>query len=197
MLGGVFCGNLETRRLPLNCLDIIHITINDSGIILNHSKLELEGLSRLYISGCASVISDKRMMCYGGYINTDAVVSKESRYPEISSTLTEIDLCNNKAKQYTYDSIFSTAGCSLSSAGNDVYIVLGGTSKCINVISDKVFHADPCDLEGSCTILKSAVTPIDWILCDKCEKWYHTFCLQIKSIPKGRFFCVNCKKTRK
>ena len=72
-----------------------------------------------YISSCASVLSDKRIMYYGGYINTDVVVSKESRCPEISSTLTEIDLSNNKAKHFICDSIFSTAGCSFSSAGND------------------------------------------------------------------------------
>ena len=95
-----------------------------------------------YISDCASVISDKRIMYYGGYINTDAVVSKESRYPEISSTLTEIDLSNNKAKHFLYVTVFLPLQAAVSLQLEMICSWFKEVSKCINAISDKVFHAD-------------------------------------------------------
>ncbi|KAK4846723.1 hypothetical protein QYF36_021284 [Acer negundo] len=47
-----------------------------------------------------------------------------------------------------------------------------------------------------CEKCQSGDLPEDLILCDKCDKGYHLFCLRplLVSVPKGSWFCPSCSK---
>lgn len=40
---------------------------------------------------------------------------------------------------------------------------------------------------------------VTYVLCEKCSKWYHIECYNIKQeeIEELTFFCIDCEKTRK
>ena len=33
---------------------------------------------------------------------------------------------------------------------------------------------------------------IEWIECDECGGWWHTFCLCVKKVPNKTFICKKC-----
>ena len=55
-------------------------------------------------------------------------------------------------------------------------------------------HDDVC-----CKVCGSGNSPADLLLCDKCDKGYHLFCLRpiLPSVPKGSWFCPSCSKHKK
>ena len=46
-----------------------------------------------------------------------------------------------------------------------------------------------------CKICRKKADPDQMLLCDSCDKGYHMYCLKpkLKSIPKGQWFCPDCK----
>ena len=48
-----------------------------------------------------------------------------------------------------------------------------------------------------CRICRSTDDPDTMLLCDGCDQEYHMQCLQppLRAIPKGKWFCPNCRKT--
>lgn len=46
-----------------------------------------------------------------------------------------------------------------------------------------------------CKICRKKADPDQMLLCDSCDKGYHMYCLKpkLKSIPKGEWFCPDCK----
>ena len=50
------------------------------------------------------------------------------------------------------------------------------------------------DKEG-CRICKATDDPETMLLCDGCDLEYHCRCVGLRSIPKGKWFCPNCRKT--
>uniref|UniRef100_A0A1J3DQD0 [histone H3]-lysine(27) N-methyltransferase n=1 Tax=Noccaea caerulescens TaxID=107243 RepID=A0A1J3DQD0_NOCCA len=52
------------------------------------------------------------------------------------------------------------------------------------------------DLEMVCEECSSGKQPAKLLLCDKCDKGFHLFCLRpiLVSVPKGSWFCPSCSK---
>ncbi|XP_062120055.1 histone-lysine N-methyltransferase ATXR6 [Humulus lupulus] len=50
------------------------------------------------------------------------------------------------------------------------------------------------DDDVSCVVCGSGDSPADLLLCDKCDKGFHLFCLRpiLPSVPKGSWFCPTC-----
>jgi hypothetical protein len=58
-------------------------------------------------------------------------------------------------------------------------------------------HAD--DYSGVyCEECGSGESPGELLLCDKCDKGFHLFCLRpiLVSVPKGSWFCPSCSKQK-
>ncbi|KAL5567730.1 hypothetical protein UlMin_024305 [Ulmus minor] len=55
-----------------------------------------------------------------------------------------------------------------------------------------------CD-DDCCEECGSGDSPAKLLLCDKCDKGYHLFCLRpiLVSVPKGSWFCPSCYKDKK
>ncbi|PON72020.1 Methyltransferase [Parasponia andersonii] len=73
--------------------------------------------------------------------------------------------------------------------------------------SRSLFEYDDSSCDGSdseygdvcCKVCGSGDSPADLLLCDKCDKGYHLFCLRpiLASVPKGSWFCPTCSKHKK
>lgn len=52
------------------------------------------------------------------------------------------------------------------------------------------------DLDTVCEECSSGKQPAKLLLCDKCDKGFHLFCLRpiLVSVPKGSWFCPSCSK---
>lgn len=64
----------------------------------------------------------------------------------------------------------------------------GPTTTSVNV------EVEVCDLKAKCR--RPTDSRVDWIQCDKCEKWYHQTCVGIKDeadVP-DTYYCPPCKK---
>jgi len=50
--------------------------------------------------------------------------------------------------------------------------------------------------ETTCEVCKSAADADKILLCDSCDKEFHLYCLEpaLKKVPKGRWFCPECKQ---
>mmetsp|Transcript_21555 Transcript_21555/g.42766 ORF Transcript_21555/g.42766 Transcript_21555/m.42766 type:complete len:1153 (-) Transcript_21555:595-4053(-) len=53
---------------------------------------------------------------------------------------------------------------------------------------------DTDDKESGCIKCGSTDDPEKILLCDGCNKEHHTYCVNLRSIPKGLWFCPSCKK---
>ncbi|KAG7016812.1 Histone-lysine N-methyltransferase ATXR6, partial [Cucurbita argyrosperma subsp. argyrosperma] len=51
----------------------------------------------------------------------------------------------------------------------------------------------------SCQKCGSGDSPAELLLCDKCDRGYHLFCLMpiLVSVPKGSWFCPTCSNHKK
>ena len=58
---------------------------------------------------------------------------------------------------------------------------------------------DEDEEDAPCEICRSSANDKQMLLCDGCDKGYHTFCLKpkLKGIPDGDWFCPNCKEKGK
>jgi hypothetical protein len=62
-------------------------------------------------------------------------------------------------------------------------------------ISDRLADVE----EAVCTVCSSGRSARSILLCDGCDKGYHTYCLtpRVEAIPKGKWFCPKCALERK
>ena len=69
-------------------------------------------------------------------------------------------------------------------------MMLGGTSKQINMWTSKPLIPSPCDYQDQCNITESSeISPIVWIQYDGvCKRRLHQFCAGITTVPKSSFF---------
>ena len=68
--------------------------------------------------------------------------------------------------------------------------------RCTSVFCEK--HSGKTYSFTSCEICHKAKDDDHLLLCDGCDKGFHTYCLQppLKSIPKGDWFCSSCIQER-
>jgi hypothetical protein len=43
-----------------------------------------------------------------------------------------------------------------------------------------------------CQICKSGDNDDKLLLCDKCDNGFHTYCINLSTIPSGKWFCADC-----
>ncbi|KAM6555519.1 hypothetical protein CsatB_002538 [Cannabis sativa] len=74
---------------------------------------------------------------------------------------------------------------------------------CSSSFSYEDISSDVSDSENdddvSCLVCGSGDYPADLLLCDKCDKGFHLFCLRpiLASVPKGSWFCPTCTNNKK
>lgn len=53
--------------------------------------------------------------------------------------------------------------------------------------------------DGNCQVCAGSSQPDKLLLCDTCDKGWHTFCLkpQLKTIPEGAWNCPRCQPKKK
>lgn len=56
--------------------------------------------------------------------------------------------------------------------------------------------AESTDIENdfeACEVCNKTTDAQKMLLCDGCDKGFHTFCIGLKHIPKEAWFCTECK----
>ena len=134
----------------------------------------------------AVAIGSNEILVFGGY--------KEDK--SVSSSMHRLDLNVKGAISTNFKNEFATAGHSMVSLCDDAFVIVGGVPKQYSVYTKKALIPTACDLEDLCTIMESEETsPVKWIKCEgKCKRWLHQFCSGVANVPKGKWFCSQCKK---
>ncbi|GKV25560.1 hypothetical protein SLEP1_g34981 [Rubroshorea leprosula] len=68
----------------------------------------------------------------------------------------------------------------------------------VTYVSDSESYDSDCD-DTRCQKCGSGDSPSKLLLCDKCDKGYHLFCLRpiLVSVPKGSWYCPSCSKIKR
>lgn len=64
----------------------------------------------------------------------------------------------------------------------------------LNILFDSIMWSRSA-AKMNCVTCRSSKSPEYTLLCDECNKGYHTFCLKpkVKVIPEGNWYCPKCK----
>ena len=145
----------------------------------------------------ATLLDDKNILVFGGFQN-DMELVRSANDKTASSKLHAINLDgNSECISQEFGDDFATVGHSFVKICDDSFLIMGGSQKAYFMYTKKSLLPEPCEFEN-CKIEKSPVlNPIPWIKCDgACKKWLHQFCMDLDTLPKGKWFCRLCKKKK-
>ena len=160
-----------------------------------HEVIDITVSTPLFLSSHASCLSGNIVHIFGGYQSKEEITTVK---PETSKTMLLIDVERRVAMKKDASEIHATAGLSLIKLSNSTFLICGGTNKEILLFTSLMPAADACDLNDKCIINTTGVTfPIPWLKCDGiCKRWIHQACSGITIIPKDKYFCKDCKRSR-
>ncbi len=145
------------------------------------------------ISATALCSDNNTLYIFGGYSGTGVGV------PEISNKFYSINPITRNITCQEAPGDFRTAHCGilyLNTENSKSIVIVGGTSKSINVISTIHDLADMCQYE-KCLIDQQDTNVDTWIQCDGwCKRWLHTHCIGMGDVRlpyEGEFICKRCK----
>ena len=151
-------------------------------------------LEDIYISSHATATTSAHpslLYIYGGYQQTVA----ETSSPIVPcSSLLIIDVVKKLVLRQVGPDEFATAGHTMLFIDADTLLISGETKRALILFTSKLLVPDKCDLKDECQIDEDFVSPILWVLCEiKCQRWLHQICIGLKSVPKGKYICNDCR----
>lgn len=76
-----------------------------------------------------------------------------------------------------------------------------GHPSCLEISTDLASlirtYAWQCMNCKTCTVCREAGMEDRLMLCDRCDRGYHTFCVGMQSLPKGKWCCPSCLQLRR
>ena len=161
-----------------------------------HEVIDITVSTPLFLSSHALCLSGNIVHIFGGYQSKEEITTVKQ---ETSKTMLLIDVERRVAMKKDASEIHATAGLSLVKLSNSAFLICGGTNKEILLFTSLMPAADACDLNDKCIINRTGVTfPIPWLKCDGiCKRWINQACSGITIIPKDKYFCKDCKRSRR
>lgn len=203
LIGGVvYEETAPTHREALNEIVVLTIDKEIQNFSLKEVSLQpsMPTTHNVFLSSHATTVHNNVIIVAGGVQDQKKEMKEKSR--KASSTVYSIDLGAKVFEAFpatcNASETFSTHGHSihhLASDTDNTFLVLGGSSRQISLLTDRSFEPESCDSEP-CTIASSGdkVDPT-WIQCNrKCQKWFHIHCIKLTRIPEGDYHCKKCKK---
>ena len=194
LTGGIKFENAEAVWLfGIKETVFIEIQFNErNNITLIPYCLPLEITSDLFLSGHGAItLKDNNLLIFGGNQSDHPLIKDISSLPEAGPRAAVINISTGKITQFQANKNFATSGLKMVELDSDSVCVIGGSLKIITIFTRKKMGADKCDYHESCKILLSnEMYPIAFIKCDKCHRWFHQFCVQLRVVPKSneKFF---------
>ncbi|XP_070539892.1 uncharacterized protein [Ptychodera flava] len=199
-IGGVsYLGRQPHHRISVTSPLILYCDTQNDQFSLRTVSLSMCGLSPVYLSYHSTCLLGDKIVVYGGFQQLQKEIEK-GHCPSPSLQMLIIDLDQTDISSVLAPANeFSTAGQTCASLGlrEDCLLFSGGNKKHYFMYTSKPMIPSPCDLHDECQIMESnEISPIAWIQCDKCTKWYHQFCVQLLGrVPRGKYFCKACQST--
>ena len=189
-----------TERHPLNHITILNV-IDVSKMEFSISNYTFE-MDPTYLSYHGSVVFNKQLLVYGGYIQHEPHISiNADSAQKLCHEMFIFDFNMLEVSKVASPKENAVAGNSMAVVDEATILIVGGSVKNYCVFTAKPFTPSPCDIQTGCIIQDSPeVSPIQWIQCeDVCKEWHHLFCTGLKSVPKGKYLCKHClsKKSKK
>ncbi len=132
----------------------------------------------------------------GGYIKSDSSPIHSGNPMSSAMLLSVHDKMVEIRDQIEIPEYSKSAGHTIVCLSRRSFVMLGGSAPQISILTDLDLDTDICPA-SVCVIENSTISPITWIECSLCSKWYHLICVGLESVPKADYHCNSCLKACK